>query len=578
MAVLSFSQEHEAGTTIVKDGKIIAAINEERLTRVKNQDGFPEKSLKTVFEIAKISPDDIEHVVIPEISKLKDLLKNVIPLYPFTVFQKGKTRFPGFKEAFKHLLLSARIVLLSYARVGFEHRRDNQRLRKMFPRAKFHRVEHHVAHAAAAYFTSDFNKAIIISADYWGDFVSTMVSVGEGKEITPVSRSYFPHSLGHYYAKVTQWLGFKPNRHEGKIVGLAAYGNPNSPAYDEIKDLLYCDGLVLKAPYMIGRIWHPKIPFFKNNLMRRLIKKYSREDISAVFQRRFEEVFVELAANAYKKYKIDTVLLVGGSFANVKLNQRIFEIDGIRNIFVFPNMSDGGISTGAALHYDIQNNGSTGSRLNDVYFGPGYSEQEIEAALKRADIKYKHFDYIERKIAELLAEGHVIARFNGRMEFGPRALGNRSILYPAVDPSVNDWLNKRLGRTEFMPFAPVTLEEYADKCYANLKGAEYTAKFMTITFDCTDFMKEKSPATVHVDGTARPQLISEKDNKSYYNILKEYHKITGIPTIVNTSFNMHEEPIVCTPDDAIRAFKMGHLDYLAIGNFLVEAEAIEKKN
>lgn len=577
MAVLSFSQEHEAGATIVKGGKIVAAINEERLTRVKNQDGFPEKSLKAVFEIAKMSPDEIEHVVIPEISKLTDLLKNVIPLFPFTLFQKGKTKFPGLIEAFKHLLLSTRIVLLSYARVGFEHRRDNLRLKKMFPKAKFHRVEHHVAHAAAAYFTSGSEKAIIISADYWGDFVSTMVAIGDGKNIKPIARSYFPHSVGHYYAKLTQWLGFKPNRHEGKIVGLAAFGNPNSPAYDEIKDLLYCDGLVLKAPYMIGRIWHPKMPIFKDNLMTRLIKKYSREDISAVFQRRFEEVFVDLVKNTYKKYPIDTVLLVGGSFANVKLNQRVFEVPGIKNIFVFPNMSDGGISTGAALYCDIHQNGSVGRRLDDVYFGPGFSEAEIEAALKRADIRYERFENIERKIAELLAQGHVIARFNGRMEFGPRALGNRSILYPAIDPTVNDWLNKRLGRTEFMPFAPVTLEEYADKCYVNLKGAEYTAKFMTITFDCTDYMRQTSPATVHVDGTARPQLVSEKDNKSYYNILKEYHKITGIPTVVNTSFNMHEEPIVCTPEDAIRAFQMGHLDYLAIGHFLVQAENIESK-
>jgi carbamoyltransferase len=154
------------------------------------------------------------------------------------------------------------------------------------------------------------------------------------------------------------------------------------------------------------------------------------------------------------------------------------------------------------------------------------------------------------------------------MEYGPRALGNRSILYSATDRSVNDWLNKRLQRTEFMPFAPVTLAEYAEKCYKNLKGAEYPAKFMTITFDCTEYMNEVSPATVHVDGTARPQIIDEKSNPSYYKILKEYHKITGIPTLVNTSFNMHEEPIVCTPGDAIRSFQCGHLEYLAIGNFL----------
>ncbi|MCI0515558.1 carbamoyltransferase [candidate division KSB1 bacterium] len=575
MTVLSFSQEHEAGATLIKDGKILAAINEERLTRVKNQDGFPEKSLKAVFEISGLKPEDVDQVIIPEISKLRDIFFRVIPLFPLTVFSKGKTKFPGFKEAFKHFALSLLIILKSYRRVAWGHYQDNRRLRKMFPRAKFYRLEHHIAHAAAAYFTSGSAKALIISADYWGDFVSTMVCIGENKDIRVVSRSYYPHSLGHYYAKITQWLGFRPNRHEGKIVGLAAFGDPNSPAYNEIKDLLYCDGLTLKAPYMIGRIWHPKAPIFKDNLMTRLMKKYTREDISAVFQRRFEEVFVDLVKNCYAKFKIDTVLLVGGSFANVKLNQRIFEVKGIKNVYIFPNMSDGGISTGAALYYDIRQNGSVGKRLKDVYLGPEFTDAEIETELKKVGVKYEYLPNIERRIAELLAEGHVIARFNGRMEFGPRALGNRSILYPAIDPTVNDWLNKQLKRTEFMPFAPVTLAEFGEKCYRNLKGAEYPAKFMTITFDCTDFMKQNSPATVHVDHTARPQLVTEDENPSYYRILKEYHNITGIPTVVNTSFNMHEEPIVCTPDDAIRSFMMGNLDYLAISKFLVKAENCE---
>lgn len=571
MAVLSFSQEHEAGATIVKDGKILAAINEERLTRVKNQDGFPEKSLKAVFEIANLKSDEIKHVIIPEMSKATDFFRNVIPLYPINLFSKANTQFPGLVEMLKQFLMSFQILVRSYLRVGISHYRDNRRLRKMFPKARFHRVEHHITHAAAAFFTSGFNKALIISSDYWGDFASTMVAIGQDKDINVVSRSYFPHSMGHYYATITKWLGFRANRHEGKIVGLAAYGNPNSPVYNLIKDLLVCDGLTLKAPYMMGRMWHPKIRLFKNNLMRKIKEKYSREDISAAFQRRFEEVFVELAKNCVAKFKIDKVVLVGGCFANVKMNQHIFEVDGINEIFVFPNMSDGGISTGAALYYDNRENGHITGRLNDVYFGPEYTGEEIESALKSANLVYHHVPEIEKKIAQLLVERKVIARFNGRMEFGPRALGNRSILYAATDPSVNDWLNKRLGRTEFMPFAPVTLEEFADKCYKNLKGAEYTAQFMTITFDCTDFMKKHSPATVHVDGTARPQIISEKINPSYYKIVKEYYKLTGIPSIVNTSFNMHEEPIVRSPQDAIRAFKLGHLDYLAIGNYLVNS-------
>jgi carbamoyltransferase len=177
---------------------------------------------------------------------------------------------------------------------------------------------------------------------------------------------------------------------------------------------------------------------------------------------------------------------------------------------------------------------------------------------------------IEPQIARLIADGKVVARFNGRMEYGPRALGNRSILYHAMDPAVNQWLNKRLGRTEFMPFAPATLMEHASDCYLDLAGCEHAAQFMTLTFDCTEKMKQTSPAAVHVDGTARPQLVTDRSNPSFYKILKEYHALTGIPSVINTSFNMHEEPIVCTPEDGVRAFLQGNLDYLAIGDFLVE--------
>jgi len=210
------------------------------------------------------------------------------------------------------------------------------------------------------------------------------------------------------------------------------------------------------------------------------------------------------------------------------------------------------------------------SRIQDVYLGPDYTNDEIMAAIDESGFEAEHFENIEQKSAQIIADGGVVARFNGRMEYGPRALGNRSVLYQPTDPSVNDWLNKRLGRTEFMPFAPVTLAEYADKCYEGIDGARYPAEFMTVTFDCTQWMKDTCPAVVHIDGTARPQLIERNANPSYYKIVDEYRKITGLPSVVNTSFNMHEEPIVCSPSDAIRSFADGRLDYLAIGNYLLE--------
>jgi carbamoyltransferase len=231
-------------------------------------------------------------------------------------------------------------------------------------------------------------------------------------------------------------------------------------------------------------------------------------------------------------------------------------------------MGDGGCGTGAALyHSQTEERKPT---ISNAYFGPDFSDDEIAKELKEAGLEFTKPDHLAKEVAELIHSGKVVARFDGRMEYGPRALGNRSIMYHAREPEVNQWLNKRLGRTEFMPFAPVTLYEAREKYFFNIKGAEHTAEFMTVTFDCTDQMKKDCPAAVHIDGTARPQLIRREVNPGYYDILKEYEKISGISSLINTSFNMHEEPIVCTPFDGIRAFLQGNLDYLAIGLFLVK--------
>jgi len=243
----------------------------------------------------------------------------------------------------------------------------------------------------------------------------------------------------------------------------------------------------------------------------------------------------------------------------------------VQKIFIHPNMGDGGCGTGAAFAaFPTAARAQFNRAIPNVFLGPCFSEQQIAAALSSAQLPFTKYSPIEPRIASLIAAGKVVARFAGRMEYGPRALGNRSILYHAKEPAVNQWLNQRLGRTEFMPFAPATLYEKRHDCYKNVDGGEHAATFMTLTFDCTDSMKRDSPAAVHVDGTARPQLVSETSNPSFYKVLSEYYRITGIPSVINTSFNMHEEPIVCTPEDAIRAFLQGNLDYLAIGDFLVE--------
>jgi carbamoyltransferase len=432
-------------------------------------------------------------------------------------------------------------------------------------------IDHHFAHACSAYFTSGLDEATVITLDGAGDNTSSRVYWVKDGQFRQVNNVDSFNSLGNYYAYITHICGFKAQKHEGKIAGLAAYGEP-----------IYADLLKQFISYEGGKTVNKGQVFYwaaVKAIEKALPKAYTREDLASSIQRVLEEVGCAYIQHWVGKTGCGDLALAGGVFANVKFNQAIYELDNVRSLFIHPGMGDEGLAVGAALALSASLEPTAGARtaptrLTDVYWGCRYGEREIASAIEKSGLKAERVPDIERKVAELLAQGAVVARFKGRMEYGPRALGNRSILYQPTDPSVNDWLNKRLKRTEFMPFAPVTLAEFAEQCYENLSGARYPANFMTVTFNCTGWMKERCPAVVHVDGTARPQIVEQQTNPSYYRILDEYCKITGLPSLINTSFNMHEEPIVCSPEDAIRGFEDGHLDYLAIGNYLLKHPAI----
>jgi carbamoyltransferase len=296
---------------------------------------------------------------------------------------------------------------------------------------------------------------------------------------------------------------------------------------------------------------------------------WSNMDLAWTIQYLLERDVTRMIERVIPRIEGQPICLAGGVFANVKLNKLVKEM-GFGGIFVQPAMGDAGLAFGGPLQALAERGELRPYRLESVYLGPEYDDDEILAAIRAEGLEARRYDPVEPKIADLLAAGRVVARFHGRMEFGPRALGNRSILYHCGDASVNEWLNKRLDRTEFMPFAPATLDEEAPASFLGLSGAEHTAEFMTITFDCSDEFKRTCPAAVHVDGTARPQIVRRETNPSFHRVLTEYRGLTGVGTVVNTSFNMHEEPIVCTPEDAVRSFVRGHLDYLAIGPYIVE--------
>jgi carbamoyltransferase len=426
--------------------------------------------------------------------------------------------------------------------------------------------DHHYCHAASAYYTSDFDRALVITLDGGGDGRSGSVYVGEGGRLYSLASVDSFNSLGNFYSYITALCGFKAEKDEGKVTGLAALGEP-----------LYIDILRRFVRYQEPGQIRYNVPMYHRSALQRIAERlptnFDRAALAASAQLLLEEVGVAFIRYWLRHTVLRRIAVAGGVFANVKFNQRVHELDEVDALFVHPAMDDSGLAIGGALAAEAGRIGVDPARLirrlANVYFGPMYKDVEIERAIQAAGFTARRNPAIYDSIADLLANGYVVARFAGRMEYGPRALGHRSILYQTTDPSVNDWLNERLKRTEFMPFAPATLSAYAHHCYERLSGAEDAARFMTITFDCTPYMQAISPGVVHVDWTARPQMIDAETAPDFHNILTAYHRRTEIPSLINTSFNMHGEPIVCTPEDALRSFQQGNLDYLAIGDYLL---------
>jgi carbamoyltransferase len=581
MKILGISDGMTGGTALIEDGRIIYAVHEERLIRAKMATGFPREAINQTLDDTHTKPQEIDAIAVATVNEF---------------FREKAIAYDGWllreqaplKEVLLNVssvvnrVLGARPVLQQsyYELKGFLGRARRKAIEQLLRQEwgftcpiKF--IDHHFAHACSAYFTSGLREATVITMDGAGDNSSSHVYFVKDGQFRKLWNVDSFNSLGNYYAYITHICGFKAQKHEGKITGLAAYGKP-----------IYADLLRRFITYEEGRTVNKGQVFYWSAVKaieKALPAAYRREDLACSMQQVLEDVGCTYIGHWVKQTGCGNLALAGGVFANVKFNQRIHELANVQSVFIHPGMGDEGLAVGAAFALG----GRSGLRadgelhttqLTDVYFGPGHSERDIESAIAAAGLVAEYVPEIEKRIAQLLAQEHVVARFDGRMEYGPRALGNRSILYQATDPTVNDWLNKRLKRTEFMPFAPVTLEEWADQCYEHLDGARYPAKFMTITFDCTDWMKQHCPAVVHVDGTARPQLINREINPSYYRILDEYRKLTGLPSVINTSFNMHEEPIVCSPRDAIRAFEDGNLDYLALRNYLLKhPKASEQK-
>ncbi len=606
MRVLGISPlDKDATASFVEDGRVLFAAGEERFSRVKQHAGFPQRAIDAGLAFTGWQPRDVDAVGYAFLPAAREAELIAEALAAASAFEAGlqapplapllaaaRRRVPP-RDRPVHGLRAPNQVMNKSAALRLFYRlaggdgaasraaaarmsrrwaeqavRDHHHwqgeleagLRRLGLLEKLQRCEHHHAHAAGAFLLSGFERALVVTLDGYGSGLAGSVSVGEGSQLRRLAGLPFPHSLGTFYEMVTSSLGFHPDRHAGKIVGLAAYGDPG----------LLSEVLLSRVERTPGgfRMAQALNVFFSRNLSVR----FPMVDLAAAWQHVLEVLACEVVAHWLAKTGCDSLVLSGGVAANVKLNQRLHALPGVRRTFIDPDMGDGGAGTGLALWLSWPR-GSMGSAtpspLRDVYLGPSFTEGAMIAALERAGLPFDRPADLSAQVAQRIHAGEVVARFDGRMEYGPRALGNRSILYHAREPGVNQWLNQRLGRTEFMPFAPVTLADAGGRCYERLSGAEHAAEFMTITFDCTPWMRERCPAAVHVDGTARPQLVRREVNPGLHDILSEYERLSGLPCLINTSFNMHEEPIVGSPEDAIRAFRLGHLDAMAMGPFLV---------
>jgi len=577
MIVLGLIDSKPSAAAILHEGKIMAAVAEERLCRMKMADGLPRQAISQVIAQAGLTPAEVDHIAVAQ--HVKMFSPEPQPWRGWFQEQQKTAQKRWFDRLGAGLApLVGQFPLawqLHHQLKRFLARERIQQIPLLLRReygltAPVEFYDHHYCHATGAYYTSNFEEALVVTLDGGGDGLSGSVYTGRGGRLQRLAAVDSFNSLGNFYSYITELCGFRAEKHEGKITGLAALGQPKYAGI--LRQFIHAQPR--------GQIRY-RVPMYHHSALKligqRLPANFNRADLAASVQLVLEEVGLAFIRYWLRQTGLRNIAVAGGVFANVKFNQRVHELDEVDNFFVHPAMDDSGLSVGSALAALAGQPQGNPARLRqplpNVYFGPGYGDRQIEAAIQAAGVQAERRPNIQTDIAHLLAQGRVVARFTGRMEYGPRALGHRTILYQTTDPSVNDWLNERLHRTEFMPFAPATLAECATDCYNGIAGAEDPARFMTITFNCTPQMQAQSPGVVHIDGTARPQLIDAETAPDFHKILSAYDRLTGIPSLINTSFNMHEEPIVCTPEDAVRSFQQGNLDYLAIGNWLVSNPA-----
>lgn len=560
MIVLGINDNHDSGAALAIDDRLVAAVGQERIDRQKNSGAFPWDAIAEVLRIGGVRPQDVGRIAFGSHFTPASALRRLPSMHHAA--KEGGGQYSPLFNAYIAYQVAVRDGGFWHLEAEMSRRLLHARMRSRGFAAPVTTVEHHRAHAFSAYLGQPHADALVLTVDAMGDGTTVTVSTGEHGDLKQIWRQNGFAAINTYYSRITEWLGFKALRHEGKVTGLAAYAEPPEELLAHFRSQLRFVGPGFSTTNYL-------VPQRKDDTFHRFLARFDRAQVASALQRNFEEAVCAFVDYWVAKTGRKHLALAGGAFANVKLNQRIHELESVGDLFIYPNMGDGGLAAGAALAH-----AAVGPHvLGDVYLGAGFDEGETERVLRELGVEFRRPANLVGEVVDALVAGKVVARCAGRMEWGPRALGNRTVMVRPDDASVNDWLNKRFQRTEFMPFAPVTLWEERARCYRDLSGAEHAARFMTVCFDCTPEMKRSSAGVVHKDGTARPQLLRREDNPEYYAIVEGFFQRTGIPSLINTSFNMHEEPIVRSPRDAVRAFLQGKLDLLQVGPFLVGGRA-----
>ncbi len=554
---------HDAAACLLREGEIVAAAEEERFSRQKHDSRFPEQATRFCLEAGGTVPDELDYVVFYE-----------KPLRKFErLAATCAATFPWSRELFVRAMQTwLREKLWTRGLIRGKLRYDGPILFG----------EHHLSHAASAYFPSPFDDAAIVTADGVGEWDSTTIGVGQGLDLELTHEIRFPHSLGLLYSAFTAYLGFEVNDGEYKVMGMAAYGAPKY--VDRVRKLIRFadDGSFRLDMRYLGyhrsllAITEQFVDLFGPPRPAEAGLEQTYADIAASIQAVTEEAMLGVACRARELTGSRNLCMAGGVALNVLANTRVLCEAGFDNVWVQPAAGDSGGCIGAATHlYHTVLRQERRHKMETAYLGPGYASEEIQALLRELDVPFTLLPEreIAPTVARLLAEGHVIGWFQGRMEFGPRALGARSILADPTDPAMKDKLNEKIKHREpFRPFAPSVVKEAADSFF-EFGGAnpQTESPFMLLVARVRPDRQHLVPAITHVDGTARVQTVSRAQNPLYYDLIQEFGKLTGAPVLLNTSFNVRGEPIVCTPAEAFNSFSHTDMDYLVMEDALIPA-------